>query len=161
MTADEILSRVTPSAGRRWFGVAVLAGLAAILVWIAMSGEAPLGWRLFFFVVAGGAVMLADRMRRIGVISLELTRDELRTSEGEVLARVTDVTRVDRGAFAFKPSNGFLVHLSTTAPARWMPGLWWRQGKRLGIGGMLRGSETRAMAEILTALITGVLPDDA
>ena len=41
--------------------------------------------------------------------------------------------------------------MKTTAkgPAAWQPGLWWRLGNRIGVGGMTPGSQAKAMAEII------------
>ncbi|NBB81601.1 MAG: hypothetical protein GVY36_19530, partial [Verrucomicrobia bacterium] len=84
---------------------------------------------------------------------LELTREELRSTDGTVIARVEEIEHLDRGFFAFKPSNGFLMRLSTKKKARWEPGLWWCLGRRVGIGGVTPGSQSKAMAEIIAALM--------
>jgi hypothetical protein len=42
----------------------------------------------------------------------------------------------------------------------WAPGLYWRNGTFLGIGGVLSAGETKAMAEILTALVQGIQLED-
>ena len=57
---------------------------------------------------------------------------------------------VDRGLFAFKPSNGFVVVLSQGGWRGWAPGLWWRLGRRLGVGGVTSAAQAKAMAEILS-----------
>jgi hypothetical protein len=54
---------------------------------------------------------------------------------------------VARGALAFKPSNGFPVTLRARGPFVWEPGLWWRIGRRVGVGGVTPGTPARFMAE--------------
>ncbi|MEM6480795.1 MAG: hypothetical protein AAF681_03040, partial [Pseudomonadota bacterium] len=98
------------------------------------------------------ALWLADAMRRATALSVELTRDEIRCSNGERIAQIADIETLDRGIFAFKPSNGFLMKLRTKGPSRWQPGLWWRVGARVGIGGVTAASQAKAMAEIIVAL---------
>ena len=88
---------------------------------------------------------------------LELTRDELRTSSGRVLTPISNVRGIDRGVFAFKPSNGFLVKLHEPGENGWSPGLWWQRGRFIGVGGVIRGGEARAMAELISALKDGTL----
>jgi hypothetical protein len=39
------------------------------------------------------------------------------------------------------------------AGRRWQPGLWWRLGKRVGVGGVAPGHQTKAMAQIIEALL--------
>ena len=97
--------------------------------------------------------MVANAMRKSTSETLELTREELRESSGTVLAKVEDIVSIDRGAFAFKPSNGFLLRLSKPYKRDWRPGLWWRGGKRIGVGGMTPGRQTKYMSEIIAVMI--------
>lgn len=86
---------------------------------------------------------------------IELTPTELRDGDGTVIARVADIEALDRGVFAFKPSNGFLLRTAagTQDGNVWRPGLWWRIGRRVGIGGMTPGSQTKFMSEIISAMM--------
>jgi hypothetical protein len=85
---------------------------------------------------------------------IELTETEIRTSNGEVLARMDEILAVDRGAFAFKPSNGFTLKLNTKKPRAWAPGLWWRFGRRVGVGGVTSAGQAKFMAEQIALRIT-------
>ena len=108
-------------------------------------------------LAAALTLLAAARLWNATNDKLELTRTELRTASGRVLTEVANIRSVDRGAFAFKPSNGFLVKLEEPRGASWAPGLWWQRGRLLGVGGVLRGGEARAMAEMITALKNGTL----
>jgi hypothetical protein len=35
----------------------------------------------------------------------------------------------------------------------WVPGLWWRIGKRVGVGGVTPSQPARYMAEVMSAMI--------
>ena len=61
---------------------------------------------------------------------------------------------MDRGAFAFKPSNGFMLKLSRKGPFAWEPGIWWRIGRRVGVGGVTPGTPAKVMAEMIQERIT-------
>jgi hypothetical protein len=131
--------------------VTILGGL---LVYLALTQPPanPL-WQVFLIGLGAGSLWLAWRMWRATGQAIELTETELRTSDGTRIAEVARIESLDRGVFAFKPSNGFLLRLEAEAPAAWAPGLWWRLGRRVGVGGMTPGPQTRAMAEVISAMI--------
>ena len=35
----------------------------------------------------------------------------------------------------------------------WAPGMWWRVGRRVGVGGLTGGAESRAVADALAAML--------
>lgn len=151
---DEILATVRASQPRRLFGVGVLGVLGFILIYVALS-QPPSNpfWGVFLIVLGAGVWWGAYRMYSATEIWLELTDEELRTSDGTLIARVADIRSLDRGMFAFKPSNGFMLRLSVKTPRCWQPGLWWSMGDRVGVGGVTSAGQTKAMAEIISALI--------
>lgn len=150
---DEILAVVKASAMRRWIGLAMLAGLGIVTLYVAMTQPPALLWQVFLIAVGLLALWGAVRLYAATQLHIELTRDEVRDSEGTVLARVADIRGIDRGAMAFKPSNGFLISTVTPGPRTWRPGLWWRFGRRVGIGGVVPGHQTKLMSDILSALL--------
>ena len=150
---DEVLATVRASAGRRVLGIGLLCILAVMVIYVAITTPPSLGWQIFLVVLGAAALMIANAMRKSTSETLELTREELRDSAGIVLARIEDVTSIDRGAFAFKPSNGFLLRLSQPYDRAWRPGLWWRAGTRIGVGGMTPGRQTKFMSEIIAVMI--------
>lgn len=150
----EVLCTITPSPARRIFGVLMLVVLAAILVRLGF-GAAPLGLalRLGLIVLGLGAMMLCAALWRATGAGLVLHPDRIADTAGRELLCIADVAAVERGAFAFKPSNGFLLRLKRPQPRGWAPGLWWRLGRRMGVGGVISGSEGRRMAETISALL--------
>ncbi|RYH08406.1 hypothetical protein [Tropicimonas sp. IMCC6043] len=156
ITPGETLATITPSAARRITGVAALAALGAVLIYVALvSPPAALFWQGFLLLLGVGTLYLADMLRRATAQRLVLTPEALRESGGRLVARVEDIVAVERGAFAIKPSNGFLLRLrvAQAGGSRWAPGLWWRLGRRVGVGGITSAAEGKAMAEILSTLI--------
>jgi hypothetical protein len=150
---DEVLITVEVSQPRRWFGLLCLWGLALMVAMLAFSGlQTPAG-AVFLIALACALAYGAVRLQKATAHGLELTREALRDTSGDVLARVDQIDRVDRSMFAFKPSNGFLVVLNRRGANAWRPGLWWRVGRRVGVGGMANAPQTKAMAEVISAML--------
>jgi hypothetical protein len=150
---DEVLVTVEASGLRRIMGVTMLAAIGVILLYVALSTPPSLLWMLFLLAVGLGALWLAVRMWQATLHKIELTEEVLRCTDGAVIAQVADIEAIDRGFFAFKPSNGFLIRTATPGTRVWQPGLWWRAGRRIGIGGVTPGSQSKTMSEILSAMI--------
>lgn len=144
----EVLAEIWPSIWRRLMAVAMIAALGVVLIWTGINA-AGLG-AVMLVIGGGGVLVLADWLRRSTQHSVQLTREVLRESSGRVLCRVEDIAAVDRGMFAFKPSNGVLIRLKEKTTRVWAPGLWWRHGKVVGIGGVTPAPQAKAMADILT-----------
>ena len=153
VTGDAIVGLV-PSIMRRVFGCGVLFALGFLLIYIAIvNPPEALQWILVLVVIGSASAFAGYRMWHWSGHLIELTNDGIRMSDGTVIARLEDIHKVDRSFFAFKPSNGFLVTLKTKYPTTWIPGLWWRIGKRIGIGGLTSGAEGKMMADTLSAMI--------
>ncbi len=151
---EDVLASVAASQPRRLFGVGVLGLLGLIVIYVALSQPpANPAWRVFLIVMGGGALWTARAMWGATQLRLELTRTELRLSDGSRIAQIAAIRSLDRGMFAFKPSNGFMLRLSAKAPRRWLPGLCWSLGDRVGVGGVTSAAQTKAMAEIISAML--------
>jgi len=150
----EIITAVVPSIMRRAFGVGVLSFAGFLMFYITVT-QPPDGLQWILVLLLAGVVFFygSYKMWEATGYRIELTEGGMRMSNGVVLAKLEDIHSVDRSFFAFKPSNGFLVTLKTKHPSTWVPGLWWRFGKRIGVGGLTSGSEGKIMADTLAALI--------
>lgn len=148
-----VLATVKASPGRRILGIGSLWFLSLMVIYVGIVKPPDFGWQIFLFALGGGSIWIAELMRRATAVKLELTRDELRDSTGFVLARIDEVVEIDRGMFAFKPSNGFLLRLSNKRPNAWRPGMWWSLGSRIGVGGMTPAHEAKYMAEVISTLM--------
>jgi hypothetical protein len=150
---DEVLATVRVSQARRWLGIGMLGFVGLLVIYVALSNPPSFGWQVFLLAMGALGLWMAEKMRRATEGWIELTETVLRDQDGQVLAKVADIKSLERGVFAFKPSNGFLVTTKTSAPRQWKPGLWWRLGRRIGIGGVTPGAQTKFMSEILAAMI--------
>ncbi|WP_415401867.1 hypothetical protein [Tateyamaria sp. SN3-11] len=150
---DAVLATITASPGRRILGIGSLWVLSLMVIYVGIVRPPAMGWQVFLFVLGGGAIWIAEQMRRATALTLELTMQELRDSAGNVLTTTDNIISIDRGMFAFKPSNGFLLRIADTGPRTWRPGIWWRMGGRIGVGGMTPGHQAKFMAEMISAMI--------
>lgn len=151
--SDTILATASASQPRRWFGVVTLMMIGSINLYLGLATAPSLGWRIFLLLLGGGMVFGAMRFLSATQRRLELTAEVLRDSSGVVLAQTQDIVGVDRGMLAFKPSNGFLMKTRTPLGRCWQPGLYWRLGRRVGIGGVTPAAQTKLMSETILAMI--------
>lgn len=152
--SDEVITELYASPTRRFLGIGMLFLLGGLLIYTGLAHPPQsLGWQAFLLGMGGVCLWVCERMRQATAHGVELTEDGLRGSNGEVIARMDDIAAVDRSIFVFKPSNGFVVRLKSNSSARWMPGLWWRMGKRIGIGGVTPGGAGKVMADMLAAML--------
>jgi len=155
---DNVIARLDPSPARRYAAVGFLWVLGGLLLALAL-GDAPAGaaGRVLLVLAGAAALALGAGVLRATSEAIELTEaGALRTTSGILLAPAGGIARVDRGLFAFKPSNGFLITLEARPEGRfaqWAPGLWWRVGKRLGVGGVTSAAAAKAMADTLSAML--------
>ncbi len=145
----DLLAVLHPSTPRRVVGAGALAALGLAVLWLGAAGDAAVGWRAGLALAGllflwGGRTLWRATSERI-----ELRGDGLVTGGGRRLAALSEIAAVNRGSFAVRPTNGFVLRLRSAQGAAWAPGLYWRLGRTLGIGGATSGAAARAMADIL------------
>ncbi len=151
--SSEIIATLAPSPLRRLFGVSVLGLLALLILWSGATAPMAQLWRLSAVAIGLLAMAAAWHLWKATDRRIELRTGGIFDGGGRCLARMSDIASVDRGVFVAKPSNGFLVRLKTRHPVAWAPGLYWRYGRVLGIGGAPSGVSARAMADLLALRI--------
>ena len=149
--SDPFQPKIAASQPRRWLGVGMLLFLGGLLIYVAFATPPDLAWQMFLLLMGGVSLWVGDKMRRATEGWIELTEDALITHEGEVIARIDEIEKVERGMLAFKPSNGFMIKTKNPAARRWEPGLWWRMGRRIGVGGVTPASQSKVMADLISA----------
>lgn len=150
---DGVYATVHASPVRRLFAYSILFALGALVIYTTLAHPPALHWMIFMLAFGVAMLWLAERLRRATTMALELTQDELRDSSGAVLARISDIRMVERGALAFKPSNGFTLVMGEKKPRAWAPGLWWRVGRRVGVGGVTSAGASKFMAEQIALMV--------
>jgi hypothetical protein len=152
----EIIATLAPSPIRRWAAVGFTAALGTTCLALALfRPPGDLMWIGVLAALGAGSLWLSRRLSLATRTRIELTAEGLRDGTGQVVAPIERIVAVERGAFALKPSNGFAVRLSGPASAAWQPGLWWRVGRRVGVGGVTPSAAGRLMADALATLLQG------
>ena len=150
---SDVITGIIPSAPRRMFGTGVLYALGLLLLYVAATNPPSILYAVLLIGFGAASLYGGYRMWDVTGRRIELTEEELRLSDGTIICHVKDIHKIDRSFFAFKPSNGFLVSTKVSYPFHWAPGLWWRFGKRIGIGGVTPGSQSKIMADTIAALV--------
>ncbi len=149
--SDPFQPKIAASPPRRWLGVGMLLFLGVLLIYVALATPPDPAWQVFLLVMGVGSLWVGDKMRRATEGWITLSDTALVTQAGEVIAHLDEIEKVERGMLAFKPSNGFMIKTTTPAPRRWEPGLWWRMGRRIGVGGVTPASQSKVMADLISA----------
>ncbi len=144
---DGVYARVQASTGRAVFSYGVLFALGAIVLFTTLTQPPAVHWMIFMLGFGVTMLWMAEKQRRASKLEIILTEDEVVDSEGRVLARIADIESLSRGAFALKPSNGFTMVTRDKGTRVYVPGIWWRQGRRVGVGGITGAGQTKFMAE--------------
>lgn len=148
------------TAPRRLIGVTAMTGLGVMLLVIAFRAPGAPVWQVVLGLFGLAALWGAKVMWEATSHALILTDDALVDSDGTVVAPFDQIAKVDRSPFAMKPSNGFLLILKEPAPRVWRPGLWWRWGRRVAVGGVTAGAHTKPMADMIAMKLAGGPPLD-
>lgn len=148
---SKIRAVIAPAPLRRALAYMVTVALGGLFIYLGLLRPVSPLWTVAVIALGGLLLWLAELLRRATALSLELTDDEVRDSAGRTLARLDDIVLVNRGTFSLKPSNGFSLILRSPGPTTWAPGLWWRIGRRVGVGGVVPASQAKFMAEAIAA----------
>lgn len=152
--SDEVLERITPSAARRTIATGSLGLLGLLLLWLALTTPpVDIGFLLLQLGIGAGSLWLSWRLWQASGVVLELTREELREEGGRLIARIDNIDKVDRGFFAFKPAAGFRLALRERMPSVYAPGLWWRRGRMVMVGGVTSAVQSKAVADLISIRI--------
>jgi hypothetical protein len=145
------LARLDAVPARRGVAVAVIAGAGGVLMLAGADIAGGVG--LLMGLAGAGVIALAPLVWQATARHVVLTEEGVFTHSGVCLARIAEIEAVITAPFAFKPSNGFSLRLRAPQPRLWAPGLYWRWGRRVGIGGVPAGRAARDMADRLAALV--------
>lgn len=151
---DNIILKLKPSRGRRIVG-AVLLMLCGffILFYTVFAAQDALFFRVAALLIGALFLWQAQWNLRVSNTTITLTKEGLYAANGDLICRVSNMVEIDDGWFSFKPSNGFLVRLYEAEDPKWARGLYWRIGKRLGVGGAIEPAEVKALSAQLSLLI--------
>lgn len=152
----EIIAELYPSRIRYWIGITGVTSLGVFLIFLVFSQAAnSYASQVLLGAFGFGACYTAHKMYKNGLHGILLTKDGLFDTKGTAICTIDQIKAVDRSFFALRPSNGFSLTLHEPLDRVWVPGLWWRLGKRVGVGGLTSYSAGKSMADILTLIKNG------
>ncbi|WP_425038465.1 hypothetical protein [Primorskyibacter sp. S187A] len=150
----EVIAEMYAPPGRRWLGVGMLYGLGLLLLTLgALRPPDSVGWVVFLFATGALAIWGGEKMRQSTALGLRLTDDGLWDTSGRRIVSLDEIENVDRGVFAFKPSNGFLLKTRDPVGRSWRPGLYWTMGRRIGVGGVTSRAQAKLMSDTITMIL--------
>ena len=151
----EPIAILNVSQARRIFGTVAQLGVGVMMLYVAAKYPPDNIVALAFLVAFGGfMIWQARNLYRTAGRHLVLTRETVEDSSGALLCRLDEIKAVERGVFTLKPSNGFAIILKQSQKFAWCPGLWWRVGNRIGVGGTTSGRSSRDMADMIAVMLT-------
>ena len=151
---DEVVVGFGASPLRRVIGTGALLLLCAVFLRQGYDRYLETGGGVWLILLAAVGVYAALRFWHSSATGLELTPTELRDTRGRQLVRLDDIVSVNRDIFAMvKPTNGFVIETRDKLPGAFIPGIWWRYGRRIGIGGLTGPGEGKAVAELLQQML--------
>ncbi len=151
---EDIIITLGPTLARFWFAIITIGSCGGLLLFAAARGNAgSLFAMIVLIVVSGFAFLAAHSIYKTRDKSISLTQEGLFDETGHRLCSIQKIASVDRSFSAFKPSNGFVLRLKEPMDRAWVPGLWWRYGKSLGVGGITSPSHAKAMANAIELLL--------
>ncbi|MGB0411441.1 MAG: hypothetical protein ACPGFA_07630 [Pikeienuella sp.] len=143
-------------AAARWIILIAILVLVGFFLSLAMrDGDVMIGFLAIPAALVGMVVLRA----RSNVLRFD--GETVSDDTGVVLCRIEDIEKLERGFAPLKPSSGFVIRTFHAQPAAWSPGLWWRFGRRIGVGGATSARAGRNMANAIELVRAGVLGDDA
>ena len=151
MKEIEELITLKMSKLKRLSGALLIFVLGTTLLFSVYKKSNP-GYTVYeslFLLVGLILIFVSWRIGRARLTGIKLTKSGIYDLNDVKLCAILDINYIDRRTFAIKPANGFIIHLKNSAKSFWIPGLCWRIGKRLAIGGMLSKQECKAFANLL------------
>ena len=88
-------------------------------------------------------------LKRYSKVGFLINQSGLFNLDGSIICEIGDIEIIDVSPYTFKSANGFIVILKTKNSFKLIPGLYWRLGKRLSIGGLVSKTESKFLSQAL------------
>jgi hypothetical protein len=137
---------IAVSPTRVLLAVSAAGGLALLLLAVAVLPALPFAARAVILAFGLGALLLALALWRARRGALVLDLRGIADETGARIATWPEIARAHQSPFGLRPSGGIGLQLRSAAVPGWRPGLWWRWGRRAGLGGMLGRAGARELA---------------
>lgn len=153
MTDRQVLAEARTSTLRRLVAAALLAAVGLVLARAGLNLTVATVSGIVTLAAALAALWLALQLALAADQGVVLTGGGLDDTAGGSIVALEDIEIIDRGLLSARPSNGFVLRTRTRQAPAWRPGVWWRMGRRVGIGGILPKAQTKRMADRLALVL--------
>ena len=85
-------------------------------------------------------------LSRYSKIGFVISTDGLFDLNMDLICTIDDIKKIDVSPYTFKSANGFIILLKTKSSFKSIPGLYWRVGKRISIGGLVSKNESKLLS---------------
>ena len=99
------------------------------------------------------AIWFRSFLQRYSKVGFLINQSGLFNLDGSIVCEIGDIERIDVSPYTFKSANGFIVILKTKSSFKSIPGLYWRLGKRLSIGGLVSKNESKFLSHTLSGFL--------
>jgi hypothetical protein len=144
---QDFIAALRVSFGRRFIGCSVLAALTILFAVLAVQGAGT--GAVAFGLAAALSAGVTVGIWQVSAREVVMKPTGLFDSNGAVIVTLDQIERINSGPLSIRPSNGFSIRLTSRQSAHWAPGLWWRWGRMVGIGGLTSAKPSRDLANLL------------
>ena len=82
-----------------------------------------------------------------------LNQEGIFNLDNTIICRIEDIETIDTSPYTFRSANGFIVFLRERSTFKIVPGLYWRLGNRISIGGLVSKAESKFLSTTMLNLM--------
>ena len=82
-----------------------------------------------------------------------LNQEGIFNLDNSIVCRIEDIETIDTSPYTFRSANGFIVFLRERSTFKIVPGLYWRLGNRISIGGLVSKAESKFLSTTMLNLM--------
>ena len=129
----------------------IIFGLLLFLIYTVSSLDNEI--TLLDFLLIPLIILLAlwfkSFLNRYSKMGFLINQEGLFNLDKSLICRIDEIDQIDTSPYTFKSANGFIVILKTKNSFKTVPGLYWRLGKRISIGGLIAKNESKFVSSTL------------
>ena len=114
-----------------------------------LDGKTSLSDFLFLPLILLLGFWFKNFLKKYSKVGFLINEQGLFNLDKSPICKMHEIDRVDASPYTFKSANGFIIILKTKNSFESVPGLYWKLGKRISIGGLVSKNESKFLAGLL------------